>query len=168
MTTPRKSGSSRGRRWILVVLAFLLFSVGTQVVLITMAVSRPPALMPDYTASPDGMQTVEQRRINADLGWTVSLKASPLPDGSTALHVEPFGAFGKPIRDAEVQVTATHLAHAERRQRAEVHLAADGTYRIALGLEPAGRWEFELRITRDGQQFVTRIQQDVNRETGAH
>jgi nitrogen fixation protein FixH len=150
--------------WIGIVVGLLLMSVVTQGVLIVLATTDPSfAVEPDYDAKAARWDDHQrQERENARLGWTVDLgtKAASVP-GAVDVTLTAFGTYGKPLRDATVDVEAFHNARASEVLRARLEPAGDGVYAARLPMRRSGVWEFRLTITRGGDIYTETVRSGV-------
>ena len=151
--------------WIGIVISLLLFSVGTQAVLIISSLNDPSfAVVPDYeqkAANWDQLQA--QRQFNKDLGWTIELHALPGEDRYVLnLELELHGTYGKPLRDAQITVEAFHNARASRIQRAAFTHVGDGIYVATLRGRRPGVWEFQFEVVREDVRFTPVVRKSIS------
>lgn len=143
--------------WIGIVVALLLFSVGTQVTLMVAAVHDPSfAVEPDYEERARNWDAVQaQRARNEALGWTVDLSTAPGERPRTVdVELLVFGAYGKPLREARVRVATFHNARAAHVIEADLPGNGEGVYRATLPMTMSGVWEFRVEVL-DGEDLYT-------------
>lgn len=151
--------------WIGIVVSLLLFSIGTQTVLIIKSLNDPSfAVVPDYeqkAANWDQLQA--QRQINRDLGWTIDLHARPGNDRyEMKLELELYGTYGKPLRDAEIVVEAFHNARASRIQKGVFTHVGDGIYVATIRGRRPGVWIFQFEIVRGDVRFTPVLRKSIS------
>ena len=137
--------------WPLIVVGFLSFSVCTQAILITLAVSDPSHRVEEdyYQRALDYDSVMEQARTNAELGWSAELSAAPTPQRERVIELRLSDNLGAPLADAEVHLEAYHDAAANRVFRARLYPTSEpGRYQAGLRMRRAGRWTTRLVVHR--------------------
>lgn len=104
----------------------------------------------------------QQQVAPASARWKVSFRSDPaVPQGGaeTALHVSVQDAAGKPVTDAQVQVTVfmpamPAMGMAEMRETATL-TAAGAEYTGRIKVPTAGTWTVTVEVTRAGQALTS-------------
>jgi nitrogen fixation protein FixH len=161
--TPTAS-KAPGYRWIVAVVALLLFTVSTQTYLLSRALSDPSVVAePDYYQKAVAWdQTQAQRTQNAALGWVLAPSASSdvSPSGRT-LTVRLEDRTHTALTGATLRVVAFHKARSATRIQGALVENAEGEYVATLPLLREGLWELRFLALHDGQQFTYTEDLDV-------
>jgi nitrogen fixation protein FixH len=154
----------KGRLWIGIVVGLLTMTVAMQVLLLVVATTDPSfAVEPDYEARAARWNEVQrQEATNRRLGWTVDLETTPAATpGMAAVRVSLFDTWGKPLRDATVEIETFHAARAANVVKATLPGDGEGAYVATLPLRPSGLWEFRLTARSGDDLFTARIRKSV-------
>jgi nitrogen fixation protein FixH len=163
--------SKRYLLWPILISSLLgiqIISVVTMVVVATH--DRSFAIEPDfYQKGLHYQQTIEQRRENARLGWSVKLDVSRPLSGSNLRNVtcRLFDRGGKPLQHAKIDLVAfAHLraSHAE----SGVMLPQDaGQYVATIPCADPGIWEFRLVVAQGKDTFTSVVKQEIDSSAAA-
>jgi nitrogen fixation protein FixH len=152
MSAATVAPTAKRRSWIapgLVVLALLAHAA----FMISVAVfGRDPqnAAEPDYYDKALAWdQTVAQKQRNAELGWKVEWSAEARPT------LRLLDKDGRPVADAQADVTYFHQANSRDRRQATLLPSAEG-YFLPQPLGRPGSWEVRLTV-RKGELVFTDV-----------
>ncbi len=144
--------------WPYLIGGALALHVVVSLIVVYVATSNPSyAVEEDYYAKSMAWDaTRAQARVNADLGWelTVSAKPPAAPGEQPVLEVRLSDAAGAPVDGAAVAVEAFHNARSHDIIRAPLEAAGDGLYRAALPMRRDGRWELRFTVDRGTDRFT--------------
>ena len=114
------------------------------------------ALEPDYemkAANYDAYK--EQLRTNEALGWMPDLRVVPIGNyGECEVQLNLFDRYGKPVREATVDLKMFHNARASNIKELQLKQTGDGFYQGRSTLRRKGNWEIRLTITRQDTVFT--------------
>jgi nitrogen fixation protein FixH len=103
-----------------------------------------------------------QQSRNEQLGWMADLDVIGTgKPGEIELRLNVFDKYGKPVREADVDVSCFHMARGNDRIEAVLPMTGDGMYSRRTRINRAGVWVFELNIVRDGDVFTQTLRKDV-------
>jgi nitrogen fixation protein FixH len=146
------------RRWLTFIVGLFVCQAGLWAFAITVvAGDTSHAIVSDYDQRAlDWDRHMQRRQRSAALGWGASIVVEPavLDGGQRMVVVELTDARGRPIDDAEVELTLFHQARAS--QRSSVVLRSDGTgrYRGVASIDRDGKWRFELLARSGADELV--------------
>jgi nitrogen fixation protein FixH len=145
-----------------------ILSVVTMVIVATH--DRSFAVEPDYYQK--GLhfeQTIEQRRENARLGWTIKLDVGRPQSASNMRDVSCLlcDRDGKPLVDAKIDLVAFAHLRASRTVSRILLPEDEGQYIATVPFNDPGIWEFRLVVTRGKDTFTQVIKQSVENSAAA-
>lgn len=153
-------------RWIALIVGLLLFSVGTQAILIVSALSSPSfAVVPDYENKARNWDDVaRQRALNERLAFTIDAEVAALPaPGEAFVEVRLWDTWGKPLREATLNAEAFQLSRAQHPLRLKFHHVQDNLYRAQATLAPPGLWQFDWVVERGADRYTESSRIEVAR-----
>lgn len=113
-----------------------------------------------YEKGLDWDKEMAQRRVNEQLGWRVSVKASEASGNERVVRIAVTDRDGAPIAGAQVAVETFANARASRRFERRGHTDEAGACTFRVSVEISGFWEARVRVIGlSGDQFtqVTRF-----------
>jgi nitrogen fixation protein FixH len=164
-TSSSNTKAKRHLFWPLLIsglIGFHILSVVTMVVVATH--DRSFAVEPNfYQKGLHYEQTIDQRRENARLGWTIKLAVGPPESGTYQRNVtcRLTDREGKPLDGTKIDVIAfAHLCASKIKSC--VLLPQDfGEYAGTLDFPDPGRWEFRFVVTRGKDTFTSVVKQEI-------
>jgi len=171
-TTPEQAAAERRAafRWISFIVAILGTSVTVAMVMLYVSATDPSVgVEPDYYQQAlHWDEHAAQRRVNAQLGWSIDLRENPADTiGQRELTLSLTDREGDPIEDATVGVVAFHNARAADRFAFPMLPAGDGLYTAVEPLKRAGRWEFRFTVVTPDSIFTEIMPADLQPLAGA-
>lgn len=138
-----------GRHLLLILVAGFGIIIAVNLFMAVMAMRTFPGLIVEnsYVASQEFNKGLQAGRQQQQLGWQVATTL----EGRT-LVVDARTALNEPLRGAVVEAIFHHPLGAAEPVQFRLHEGSDGRWRAPHAL-PAGRWELELTISRDGQDY---------------
>ncbi len=139
-----------------------VFVLGTAAVLYASVITwsaRDPsfAVVPDYEQRAANFDAViEQRRINAELGWRIEVLArrqAAMP-GAMALELAVRDAAGEPVSGALVETHALFVGRARERHALSLAEQEPGRYVAQVPQAHFGHWEFEFEVARGPERYA--------------
>ncbi len=164
---PREAAERSERRarfvWVGIILGLLGLAVGTQTVLLTLALGDPSMVAePDYYQKALAWEeTQQQRATNAALGWSVEVDSRSVDLTRRELRVVPRDAGGEVLEGAEVSVEAFHKARRAQPVQATLQARDGGAYSAVLPLRRPGLWELRLVVRRGERTFTATVERDL-------
>jgi nitrogen fixation protein FixH len=139
------------RFWVSLIVGFL----GLQVVIgffsLYVAVGDPSAaVIPNYHQSAldwDVKQRAQQMLVQ--LGWEISVVATPVQNGERSLQVMILGKNGQRIEHLNVSGKVFHHARGEELHKLRLKETDPGLYIASIPLERRGLWQVELLLEGD-------------------
>jgi nitrogen fixation protein FixH len=162
---------SRHLFWPVLLTSLIGFHIVSVVVMVIVATHDSSfALEPDwYVKGLHYEQTLQQRRENGRLNWSVKIEVGPPMTGSNRRTVAcTIGdASGTPVENATVDLVA--FAHLRASNRISGVLlpptvstrCPGGKYTTILALDEPGLWEFRLVVTRGPDTFTDIVKQEI-------
>jgi nitrogen fixation protein FixH len=150
----------------MVVVGLLSFSLLTQGVLLTLALDGSPGLRVEKDYYARGLawdEHMERVRHDAALGWRVALESQRASQSERRLRLRLEDAAGRPLRGAQVTVSAFHGARPDREARALLREDGDG-YRGLIPLTRPGLWRVRVEVRQGGEQFNASLTHEVPHE----
>ncbi len=146
-----KGERRRREPWPIAVAALLLFMIGGSVGFLRVALRHPdPLVVTDANgAKLDYPETVRAARRAAELGWQITLEATPHP-GAADVRVALSDERGRPIRADRVLLRRERPAEGGLDDEAVLH-AENDRWSGAIELPRAGRWTLVVRAEFDGE-----------------
>lgn len=130
-----------------------------------LATSNPTyAVEEDYYAKAMAFdQTRAQRARNAELGWNLSVAATPAPvaGAEATLTVALTDRSGAPVDGATVVVEAFHNVRADRILEARLRPFEPGRYAASLPMSRDGLWELRFTVSRGTEVFTDIVRQHL-------
>lgn len=123
--------------------------IAVNITMATFATRTFPGLIVEnsYVASQEYNKGLEAGRRQRQLGWQVTTSVA-----GEALVVEARDARGAMLHGAAMDAVLTHPLGRTEPVRLTLSEGPDGRFRAPHGLPP-GRWDMELKIRRDGQDW---------------
>jgi len=154
-------------RWPAIIVGLLVGHVVLMMFCVSYAVQNhtTAGVTPDYyNKALHWDESRQQQRVNAELGWRVTLTPAVFADvrGQRDVLIQVIDDQGKTIRDAEVTLDAYHAVypkvHADHAQATD---AGDEGYRAVLKLNRGGLWRVTVRVQRGDERFVQTMDQRI-------
>ena len=138
-----------GRRFLAIMVICFGIIIAVNITMATFATRTFPGLIVEnsYVASQEYNKGLEAGRRQRAMGWEVRADVA-----GEALVVEGHDAAGQPLHGAKVSALLTHPLGQTEPVQVELKEGPDGRFRAPHGLPP-GRWDMELTIRRDGQDW---------------
>ena len=138
--------------WGTLVVGLLATQVVVGIGSVFIAIGDPSvAVVPDYHQKALAWDDERaSRAASALLGWEVDVSVSDGADqkGNRTVVVTIKDADGQHVSLADVDIRAYHHARASAAQLAKLRSHGEGNYTVALPLQRAGLWQFEITATR--------------------
>jgi nitrogen fixation protein FixH len=158
MNVEQTNRPRRHLKWPLIVVGLLTGHFSIMVVAVVIAThDKSFAVLPDYYQKAvhwDDSQA--ELRASERLGWKCAFTPSPEVDplGRRAVTLTLIDAVGKPVTDADVQVTYFH--HARPAELFNVSLRTDDAGRAiqTITMRNQGFWQVNVTASKAGQKFV--------------
>ncbi|QDU66786.1 FixH family protein [Engelhardtia mirabilis] len=149
-------------RWVGMIVGLLGMSFVIQFTALWLANSDPSfAVVEDYERKAHDWDDFQaQVAHNAELGWRADLRTSPLARGVEVVLTLTDGE-GAAIEGAEVALVAFHNARAGEKLRVALPHISGSRYGMALPLQRAGLWEFQLEVRSGDDLFTDTIRKSV-------
>jgi len=109
---------------------------------------------------------IDQRKINEELGWTVSLAEAPrvTSDKHADIVLTVLDAGGHTLSDATITAVAFPVARAATKASITFDGVAPGRYAARIYDPRHGKWELRVAVTHGEDRFTTRIDAVVTPE----
>ncbi len=163
MTRDQPQDGSVRRNWHFpaIVIGLLLFSVGSQVYLVTSSRSDGGAQVETnyYTRAANWDQSQERAAVSDALGWTLDLRTTV--GGNVEIIITD--SHGDPVQGLAGEVAVRRPSVAGQVGRADLVATGPGRYRATLPVQRAGLWDFTVRAARsdDAPRFERTVRLDV-------
>ena len=143
----------RGWHVLVMIVGFFSVTIGVNALFITLAVSTHPGedTPRSYLQGLEYNQVLEQRREQAQIGWTARVNGAP---GWVAIAVED--QDGRPVRGLDLAGALRHLADVSRDCPLAFSQGDDGVYRAEAGCAAPGEWRLEAHNQGDQPFEMTR------------
>ena len=145
----RASGRFTGRHLLLILVAGFGIVIAVNLFMAVMAMRTFPGLIVEnsYVASQEFNKGLQAGRQQQQLGWQVATMLD-----ERILVVDARNARNEPLHGATMEASFHHPLGAVEPVQWRLLEGPDGRWRTPHAL-PAGRWELELTIRRDGQDY---------------
>jgi nitrogen fixation protein FixH len=136
-----------GRHVLMVLLAFFTVFIIVNIAFAVVAVrSFPGEDVPrSYLQGLAYNDTLDERRAQAELGWSASAGFSRAPDGAAILQIDLRARDGDPVTTANIAGDLRRTTTSRFDQELTFAHAGDGRYTAHLAELPAGRWVLRAR-----------------------
>lgn len=149
--TKADTGAGRRDHWIpRYFILFFLALIGLEIWFVTIATSTFSGLVTDdaYVTGLNYNDTLEQRRLEQQLGWTADVQFVQQGTLQGQLIVKVLDAQGQPLAPDEIRATAERMSRHPQIQAVTFVVKPDGVATADLKVPLAGRWFVRLRIGR--------------------
>ena len=138
-----------GRKFLAIMVIGFGVIIAVNITMATFATQTFPGLIVEnsYVASQEYNKGLEAGRRQKQMGWQVQSDVA-----GEALVVEARNAAGEMLHGARVRALLTHPLGRTEPVQVELREGPDGRFRAPHTLPP-GRWDMELTIHRNGQDW---------------
>jgi nitrogen fixation protein FixH len=158
LPAPRKP---RHWKWPLIVVGLLLGHISIMITAVVLATSdKSFAVLPDYyQKAVNWDRSQADLRASEKLGWQVMLVPSPDvdPTGRRTLTLTLADSDGRPIGNADVEVSAYHQARPNEVIQATFHTDASGQASQVVTMRREGFYQIGITALAGTQRYVTAI-----------
>lgn len=135
-----------GKHILLMMIGFFAVVFAVNGVFVTLAVKSFPGETErkSYLQGLNYNETLEKRRVQADMGWSAQIGVDTDSVGAPMLLTRIYDSSGRPLSSLEVNATATQ--HGDEHQILELALALRnaGEYSADAAVFTPGRWNVQI------------------------
>ena len=160
------SEKSKGWYWPLLIVVLSAIILIPNAILVYLATTDPSfAVEEDYYRKALAWdETMDQRRRNEALGWTVEVAFAPGDPGRVEVRADISDRDGRAVDGATVDVATFHNARAARILTATMIPGDDGGYVASLPMRRPGLWELRFEIIRGDARFTHTAVRELGRQ----